>query len=42
LADEKDAVFWKASANTRLNEWVFGGATRGLLRNSDICCLLCN
>ena len=37
-----DLIVAGAYGHTRLGEWVFGGATRGLLRNSDICCLLCN
>jgi nucleotide-binding universal stress UspA family protein len=37
-----DLIVAGAYGHTRLGEWVFGGVTRGLLRNSDICCLLCN
>jgi nucleotide-binding universal stress UspA family protein len=28
-----------AYGHTRLGEWIFGGATRGLLHTSKLCCL---
>jgi nucleotide-binding universal stress UspA family protein len=37
-----DLIVAGAYGHTRLGEWVFGGATRGLLLNSTVCCLFCN
>ena len=37
-----DLIVAGAYGHTRLGEWVFGGVTRGLLENGEICCLLCN
>jgi nucleotide-binding universal stress UspA family protein len=34
-----DLLVAGAYGHSRLDEWVFGGVTRGLLRNSPICCL---
>jgi nucleotide-binding universal stress UspA family protein len=39
-ADEgADLIVAGAYGHTRLGEWIFGGATRGLLRTSQLCCL---
>jgi nucleotide-binding universal stress UspA family protein len=40
--EHADLVVAGAYGHTRLGEWVFGGVTRGLLLNSEVCCLLCN
>ena len=37
-----DLIVAGAYGHTRLGEWVFGGVTRGLLQDSEVCCLLCN
>jgi nucleotide-binding universal stress UspA family protein len=37
-----DLIVAGAYGHTRLGEWVFGGLTHGLLRDSEICCLLSN
>jgi len=37
-----DLIVAGAYGHSRLGEWVFGGVTRGLLQNSDVCCLLSN
>ena len=37
-----DLIVAGAYGHTRLGEWVFGGVTRGLLRDSEVCCLFCN
>jgi nucleotide-binding universal stress UspA family protein len=37
-----DLIVAGAYGHTRLGEWVFGGATRGLLHSSDVCCLFSN
>ena len=37
-----DLIVAGAYGHTRLGEWVFGGATRGLLQKSNICCLFSN
>jgi nucleotide-binding universal stress UspA family protein len=34
-----DLIVAGAYGHTRLGEWVFGGVTRGLLRDSEVCCL---
>ena len=35
-----DLIVAGAYGHSRLGEWVFGGVTRGLLQNSEVCCLL--
>jgi nucleotide-binding universal stress UspA family protein len=40
--EHADLIVAGGYGHTRLGEWVFGGVTRGLLLNSDVCCLLCN
>lgn len=35
-----DLIVTGAYGHTRLGEWIFGGVTRDLLTNSDICCLM--
>ena len=37
-----DLIVAGAYGHTRLGEWVFGGVTRGLLRDSEVCCLFSN
>ena len=37
-----DLIVAGAYGHTRLGEWVFGGLTRGLLRDSEVCCLFSN
>jgi len=37
--DGADLIVAGAYGQSRLGEWVFGGATRGLLSTSPICCL---
>ena len=37
-----DLIVAGAYGHTRLGEWVFGGVTRGLLRDSEVCCLFAN
>jgi nucleotide-binding universal stress UspA family protein len=34
-----DLIVAGAYGHTRLGEWIFGGVTRALLRESPICCL---
>lgn len=31
-----------AYGHSRLQEWVFGGVTRYILRNTPVCCLMSN
>ena len=42
LAEDEgaDLLVTGAYGHSRLNEWVFGGMTRGLLTSSPICCLM--
>ena len=35
-----DLIVAGAYGHTRLGEWIFGGATHGLLTASDVCCLM--
>lgn len=35
-----DLIVTGAYGHTRLGEWIFGGATRELLTESDVCCLM--
>ena len=37
--EDFDLVITGAYGHTRLGEWIFGGVTRALLRESSICCL---
>ena len=37
--DGADLIVAGAYGHTRLGEWIFGGATRGLLHTSKLCCL---
>ena len=37
-----DLIVAGAYGHSRLGEWIFGGVTHGLLKKSDICCLLAN
>ncbi len=37
-----DLIVAGAYGHTRLGVWVFGGVTRGLLRDSEVCCLFSN
>ena len=37
--DGADLIVAGAYGHTRLGEWIFGGATRGLLHTSTLCCL---
>jgi nucleotide-binding universal stress UspA family protein len=38
-SERADLIVAGAYGHTRLGEWVFGGVTRGLLRDSEVCCL---
>jgi nucleotide-binding universal stress UspA family protein len=37
--DGADLIVAGACGHTHLGEWIFGGATRGLLHTSKLCCL---
>ena len=41
-SERADLIVAGAYGHTRLGEWVFGGVTRGLLRDSEVCCLFSN
>ena len=41
-SERADLIVAGAYGHTRLGEWVFGGVTRGLLHDSEVCCLLSN
>ena len=41
-SERADLIVAGACGHTRLGEWVFGGVTRGLLQDSEVCCLLSN
>jgi nucleotide-binding universal stress UspA family protein len=41
-SERADLIVAGAYGHTRLGEWVFGGVTRGLLQDSEVCCLFCN
>ena len=41
-SETADLIVAGAYGHTRLGEWVFGGVTRGLLRDSEVCCLFSN
>ncbi len=41
-SERADLIVAGAYGHTRLGEWVFGGVTCGLLRDSEVCCLFSN
>ena len=41
-SERADLIVAGAYGHTRLGEWVFGGITRGLLHDSEVCCLFSN
>ena len=40
--EEADLLVMGAYGHSRLREWLFGGVTRDVLRNTPICCLMSN
>ena len=41
-AHDADLIVMGAYGHSRLREWVFGGVTQDILRESPVCCLMCH